>query len=380
MATLGTEKKHLCGGLPYRSSCSKLTNEKWRKESPAGGYILEGWAALLTVVVLVHAGGVAEAGNLGIGSPTVEEQRVVVPILLESGADGVAALNFRLTYDPGVFEPVNVEPGRAALGANKQVTGNMPSPGEYVVVMMGFNQTTLSGGDIARVMFRRVGEAEGGLSRITIEDTALARWDGTEMPSEGGTGVVRLETQTPDKPEPPEDPPEPDEPAAPDDEIGVPAPSESKAGSGGALLAQTGSVERGAHVEPTSASVPGGTRGTAAVSDASGLDHAAQQVGQARSEAGAYAPIEEGAAGLEVERTDISTGETNAGLDGTVPSGGMLAPERKVEPEQEGNPTGDAPEAYSGVLRRQFRIIPLAIGLLLAGVGLMLVARKWLSS
>lgn len=133
----------------------------------------------------------------------------MIPVVLSGGADGVAALDFRVSYDPTVFEPIDIVAGAAATAAQKQVTGNAPSPGEYIVVMMGLNQTTVSQGEIAQLVLRQIGHPEEGVSRLTVLDTTLATWDGTELPSEGGTRVVRTEQTAdalnagpPRKPEP----------------------------------------------------------------------------------------------------------------------------------------------------------------------------------
>lgn len=382
MAMHADERKDFCGGLPYDLSCSKLPGERWREETPVGGCLIKGWFEFILVVVLTHAGGVAVAGNLGIGAPTVEEQRIALPIVLNSGSDGVAALNFRLIYDPDVFAPVSVEPGRAALGANKQVTGNMPSPGEYVVVMMGFNQTTVSAGDIARILFRQVGEAEDGFSRVTIEDTALARWDGTEMPSEGGTSVIRLNEASPETPDTPETPAKPETPPAlPEDEEPAAQPV-SQTGLGGGLLARIEDKARdpGIGPSPAVAAESEAARDTGSTGSKGGLDDAAERAAQARGGLGEYAPVEADNAAPEPGVTGNSTGETNAGLGSRISGGSTVARLGTVESEQEDGPTGVASGNSSGASRSRLRVVTLGAGLVLAAAGLLLVARKRLSS
>ncbi|HOH50810.1 MAG TPA: cohesin domain-containing protein, partial [Candidatus Hydrogenedentes bacterium] len=66
-----------------------------------------------------------------------------MPLLLSGGENQVAALDFHLVFDPAVFEPVAVEPGPAALRADKMVTANAAEPGRYIVVVLGLNQTPL---------------------------------------------------------------------------------------------------------------------------------------------------------------------------------------------------------------------------------------------
>lgn len=179
-------------GLNLDSDSAKLTRQLRNEELVRGTHrarlIVRGpWiAGLILAAAMTHA------GELGIGPPTVESGYYRVPIVISAEQQGVAALNFRLSYDAGVFEPVAVEAGASALASGKQVTGNVAQPGEYVVVMMGFNQTAVNEGVVANVVLRQMGEPEEGLSRLTILDTALSTWEGGEIPSEGGTRVLHM--------------------------------------------------------------------------------------------------------------------------------------------------------------------------------------------
>lgn len=142
------------------------------------------------LVILASLG--AYAGVLNVGNPTVEDNLYTVPILLNSGPDSVAALDFRLQYDPAVFRPVSAMAGLAAQQANKIVTANMPVEGEYIVVMMGLNQTTLETGEVARVFFERLTSPDAGQSRIEIIEPTLATLEGTEIPVSANGLTVRF--------------------------------------------------------------------------------------------------------------------------------------------------------------------------------------------
>ena len=85
------------------------------------------------------------AGTLEFGRPTVEGEQYTIPVVLRGGDGRVAALDFRLRYDPVVFQPVSTATGPAARQSDKVVTANTAAPGEYVVVMMGLNQNTQIG-------------------------------------------------------------------------------------------------------------------------------------------------------------------------------------------------------------------------------------------
>ncbi len=127
-------------------------------------------------------------GLLDIGQPTVEDSRYTVPIVLRDGGGEVAALNFRLRYDPALFQPLGAASGPAALAANKMVTANMPTPGEYIVVMMGLNQSTLEGGEVARITLERIAEtAYTDKTELSVSEPTLATWEGIELPVRGGS-------------------------------------------------------------------------------------------------------------------------------------------------------------------------------------------------
>ncbi|MBI4557203.1 MAG: hypothetical protein HY706_06430 [Candidatus Hydrogenedentes bacterium] len=177
---------------------------------------------LCLVILSLSLTGVAHAaGILRIGAPTVEGDQVTIPVQLDGEMDnGVASLNFDFNYDPAVLEPVAATPGAAATAANKQVQSNTVTPGDFRVVMMGLNQSTVRAGEIANIVMRKVGTPAGGEANLSIDKTTFASASGVEIPSQGSTGKVRLETgeEETTEEEPAETAPEPepadDEPAA----------------------------------------------------------------------------------------------------------------------------------------------------------------------
>ena len=131
------------------------------------------------------------AGVLALGQPTVENGQYTFPVALEGADNQVTALDFRVQFDPTVFLPVSVVPGDAALAGNKVVNANYAAPGQYVVVMMGFNQTAVPGGHVVSVVLQRTGgETESPTSQVSISDPTLSRADGTELPAEGSSVAV----------------------------------------------------------------------------------------------------------------------------------------------------------------------------------------------
>lgn len=139
----------------------------------------------------VLAGPLAFAGTLRVGVPEVNGNQVVLPVLLEgdTGA-GVAALDFTLNYDPSVFTPVRAEASEAAQAARKQVESNEVSPGNYVVMMFGMNQTTVNGGQVAEITLTKKNQPASNQSAISIEQTTFASIDGAEIESSGSSQTV----------------------------------------------------------------------------------------------------------------------------------------------------------------------------------------------
>lgn len=134
----------------------------------------------------------ARAGTLALGQPQVNGGQYVFPVDLLTDGGQVSALDFRVQFDPQVFQPISAEPGNAALAANKMVSANYAAPGEYVVVMMGLNQTPVPSGHVATVAMQRVGTEELVNSMVSIVNPTLATPDGAELPASGSTVSVSL--------------------------------------------------------------------------------------------------------------------------------------------------------------------------------------------
>lgn len=138
---------------------------------------------LVTMLALMSAMAGA-VGTLQIGEATVEDDKVIIPVILggEVG-DGVAALDFRLNYDAEALRPISALPGSAALGADKRVMGNSIKPGEYIVVMMEMNQTTCGLGEVARIVMQRTSDSQDGDWGLGITRPTLASLEGTVIRS-----------------------------------------------------------------------------------------------------------------------------------------------------------------------------------------------------
>ena len=144
----------------------------------------------------------AQSGTLQLGAYGVNGRTLSMPIALEiAGATGVSAMDFRVTYDPAVFEPISLRAGAAASQADKLITGNVAAPGQYVVLMFGMNQTTLSAGEIATIDFRVLDAPSTGSTEITLGGTTLSSPDALDIPSRGSRSTVPFDGDLPVTPE-----------------------------------------------------------------------------------------------------------------------------------------------------------------------------------
>ncbi len=160
----------------------------WPRRGSSGSVYNEVFTGLLMVTLSATV----YAGTLTPGKPRVESDRYEVPIYLNGAGNEVAALDFSLTYDPAVFQPVSISPGAVASAAGKLVTANLPEPGNYIVVMMGFNQTPVANGEVARIVLERVGSSGQSETTLTVNSPTLSTWEGVEVPAEGGAAAVTV--------------------------------------------------------------------------------------------------------------------------------------------------------------------------------------------
>lgn len=140
---------------------------------------------VIAVIAVTAAAGAAQGqGLLQIGNPTVESNQVVIPVYLGGTVgSGVAAMNFQVNYDPSVLRPVSASAGTAAQNADKRVMANETASGEYVVVMMGMNQTTFTSGEVARIVMERSSTADESQWKLGLSRPTLSGTDGTIIES-----------------------------------------------------------------------------------------------------------------------------------------------------------------------------------------------------
>jgi hypothetical protein len=172
---------------------------------------------IVFATILVGSEAFGAGGTLRIGIPKVEGDQITIPVVLGGQVgNGVAALDFRLNYNPEVLQPLSASAGAAASSADKRVMANVNTPGEYIVVMMGMNQTTCTSGEVVDVVMRRVGHAQEAEWSLGISEPTLSSMDGTviesaalpfqaepdkePVPPEGDKAAGRVVTGTTDQP------------------------------------------------------------------------------------------------------------------------------------------------------------------------------------
>ncbi len=140
----------------------------------------------------------SHAGTLSIGRPVIQNNQYTFPVNLQGNAEGVAALDFRLAYDPAVFSPVSAQIGTSGATAQKQVSSNVAEPGEFIVVMMGFNQNVVEPGTVVQVVLEKIGEPTNGQSELLINEPTMATYEGVEIDSSGQARVVKFGEENPE--------------------------------------------------------------------------------------------------------------------------------------------------------------------------------------
>jgi len=151
----------------------------------------------LALVSLSTAGLAHAQGSLIILDPTISGDTVTLPIHLEGNVlDGVAALDFQLSFDVTILQPVQTQPGEAATNAGKEVQARLLADGQYEVLMFGLERNAFAQGEVARITLNKLSDPKGGETPVTISNTKLATVSGSEIPSQGSTITLLFESDS----------------------------------------------------------------------------------------------------------------------------------------------------------------------------------------
>lgn len=286
----------------------------------------------------------AGAGTLSLGKPVVQNNQYTFPVNLQGDAEGVAALDFRLSYDPTVFSPVTAQMGHAAVTAQKQISSNVAEPGEFVVVMMGFNQNEVQPGTVVELVLEKIGEPASGQSELLIAEPTMATYEGVELDSSGQARVVRFgedktEDETTEEPAPVEEGTETETP--PEPEVGSPNPQAKPTGSFRVIAAEETEFKKkkGAEAEGSSGgSVVAQSTALAAGAAASGADGAGSP---------SELPSGDMAGGAAPVHPDPMTAAAEPDLGSVGSGGGIGSPDDAIIATSGGAPM-DPPASPSG--------------------------------
>lgn len=164
-----------------------------RTVRPIGIVIRAGIAlAFIAISSLSHG-----QGSLAILDPTISGDTVTLPIHLQGYVlDGVAALDFQLTYDAAILQPVQVYLGEAAAKAGKKVQARVLEDGQYAVLMFGTERSAVTQGEVARITLNKISQPKDGQTPVTIIHTKFATVSSVEIPSQGSTATLLFDSET----------------------------------------------------------------------------------------------------------------------------------------------------------------------------------------
>lgn len=161
------------------------------------GIVIRAGIALIGIAIPALSYG---QGSLAILDPTINGDTVTLPIHVQGYIlDGVAALDFQLTYDAAILQPVQVYLGEAAADAGKKVQARILEDGQYAVLMFGTERSAVAQGEVARIALNKISEPKDGQTPVTIVNTTFATVSGVEIPSQGSTATLLFDLETDDE-------------------------------------------------------------------------------------------------------------------------------------------------------------------------------------
>lgn len=153
-----------------------------------------------TAIALFLCAAANAQASLVIVDPTISGETVSLPIHLQGPvSDGVAAMDFQLSFDPAILRAVQVEAGAAVTQAGKTVQAQLLRDGVYSVLMFGGDLSGVIKGEIARVALTKIAEPKSGETPVTIAETKFATVSSVEIPSLGSTTTLLFEPEEEDQ-------------------------------------------------------------------------------------------------------------------------------------------------------------------------------------
>jgi len=145
----------------------------------------------------LYSAATANAATLALStvSGTPGGPPATLPLVLTPGTNQrVASLQFDLAYDPTLLTPVSISEGPTAIAASKSIILNELGPGNYRIIIAGFNNNQIAAGTVAEFSFSIALSATHTLP-VDLSNVLLASTTGSQVPvvvTDGGiaTGLT----------------------------------------------------------------------------------------------------------------------------------------------------------------------------------------------
>lgn len=149
-----------------------------------GGRVIPVRRALGALLLAVAASTVAQAATLALGSAnaTPGGDPVVLPLVLTpTASQRVASLQFDLVFDAAKLTAAGIQEGPTAIDADKSIVFNQLGPGNYRIIIAGFNNNQIAAGTVAEISFA---VAAGVVLTVPVglENVLLASTTGSQVP------------------------------------------------------------------------------------------------------------------------------------------------------------------------------------------------------
>jgi hypothetical protein len=149
-------------------------------------------AGILALFLMFYCVTTLEAATLSVGSGSGEPgDTVIIPISVSSsGGEEVCGLNLDLHFDTTRLSFQSIVPGEKAQEAGKSLSSSQPDAGVVRALVIGFNQNTITNGEVLNVTFKVTGDAPGGRAALTLSNAAATDAQGKSLPVATVNGAI----------------------------------------------------------------------------------------------------------------------------------------------------------------------------------------------
>ena len=160
-------------------------------------------SAAVAIILLVQSLATAATATLTVGEAVAPSEggSVSLPVLLTVPAgQRVAGIQFDVEFDPSALQvpaTAGIVAGSAAKAAGKQVSCSVLAPGQIRVLVIGFNQETMSNGEVAAISFSMKQDHMHDREPVRLHNALLSDPAGIQVPVAGQDGGVNLANAAP---------------------------------------------------------------------------------------------------------------------------------------------------------------------------------------